>query len=151
MSPEYAPRNRGNRIRGSASRRHGERVMKEILDASPNGGIKTDALVAITGLSKSQVYSGLRWIQEFGATQIGKPYTRTRKYGHGFPDDPDDWRQYERLVSAGQKNINLRLMTSTFVPHLQCLPKDRVARLALKQLDVIVESSEFISTQAPNE
>ncbi|MGY1946209.1 hypothetical protein [Nocardia asiatica] len=122
----------------------GERVLAALLEARP-ARLTTQQLAATTGLTLSQVRTGLTWIKDTGAFERMQPLTWRRAGGHGMTDDVDDWIAQERSIVHTLYTRTKRLITGTAAPHAERRPDDDWIRLFLDQVNGVRAMLEAVS------
>lgn len=110
----------------------GELVRVEMMRVAPRGLFKDD-LAERTGLTSSQVSTGLRWIKETGATAHCTPYSYSRKNGYRFSEDPLDWAIYVKAEVGMTLTKIDRVLKGTLQPFLELLPDDSFAEYFYEQ------------------
>ncbi|WP_214417054.1 hypothetical protein [Sphaerisporangium fuscum] len=119
------PQRRPRRTRAES----GEEVLRHLLEVAPDRLTRAALLERMEpDYSPSQVATGTLWVKEVGASREGRPFTSSRKNGAGFPDDPQEWTEYE--LGQGKRVYNMldRVLKSTIDPHLQQRPDDPIVR-----------------------
>jgi hypothetical protein len=99
----------------------------------------------VTGLTISQVRTGLTWIRETGALERAQPLTWRRDGGHGTTDDVDDWIAQERSIVHTLYTRTKRLITGTAAPHADRQPDDDWIHLFLDQINGVRAMLESVS------
>ncbi|WP_025088300.1 hypothetical protein [Mycobacteroides abscessus] len=123
-----------------------ERVRLALLEARP-GGLTTQQLCTTTGLTASQVRTGLTEIKEHAAIEHLTPLTWSYRDGYCFSREPSDWIAYERAQVHSGLTRFVRLIKGTAYPHAQLEPDDDWIRLVCDQLIGVRAMLEGITRQ----
>lgn len=121
----------------------GERVRMSLIESRPNG-LSTKHLADVSGLSLSQVRSGLAEVREESALANSEPLTWSRNAGYQLSESPTVWCDYEHGVTTSLHNRLIRFMKGTVLPHAQRLPEDPRIKFVVAQLNAAAASLQMV-------
>lgn len=133
------------RIRANVS---GEKVRVALMQARPRG-LTVAELIQVTGLSRSQVAVGIRWIRDYAAAQHLTPLTWRRRDGYRFSDDLADWTCWERTDLRTRLRGFVRAITGTYDPHAARSPDDDWIQTVLPILNGVIAALRMIDMPPP--
>ncbi|QTI87308.1 RacP protein [Streptomyces sp. AgN23] len=131
---------RASRRRGDAARRHADTVRFVLFEARP-AGLLFHQLVRASGLSPSQVRSGLAALKDEAASKGWPPLIWTRTDGYQLGAERAALEAYERAVVAEKLTEFRRFITGT-VAH----PGDKWVRHIVAQLNSIESTLDLIAS-----
>ncbi|KAB2340548.1 RacP protein [Actinomadura rudentiformis] len=126
-----------------------ERITMALKEARP-AGLTTKQLVTSTGLTISQVRSGLLYIRTTAAMANLTPLTWTRAEGWKLSLERAEWAAFVRAVSTQACTRMDRLMTSTIGPWAALMPDDDDVQLILDQITGVRAALIVLSRDAAN-
>lgn len=113
-----------------------------LFEARP-AGLSSQQLAIATGLTPSQVRSGLARLRDKAAEEGRPPLIWTLADGYRFGASTDELETYERAAFRTKVVEIGRLITGTLAPHAALYPKDEWIQLVLGQVKGIHSALEL--------
>ncbi|OEJ21156.1 RacP protein [Streptomyces agglomeratus] len=136
---------RASRRRGDAARRHADTIRFVLFEARP-AGLLMHQLVRASGLSVSQVRSGLAALRDEAASKGSPPLIWTRQDGYHLGAERAALEAYERAVVREKLTVFRRFITGTVAPHAAAHPNDKWVRHIVAQLNSIESTLDLIAS-----
>lgn len=134
---------RASRRRGEAAQRHADTLRFVLFEARP-AGLLFPQLTRASGLSPSQVRSGLAALRDIIAENGWPPLIWTRADGYQLGAEPAALEAYERAVLAEKLTEFRRFITGTVAPHAAAHPGDKWVRHIVAQLNSIESTLDLV-------
>ncbi|MEU5397299.1 RacP protein [Streptomyces tibetensis] len=136
---------RASRRRGDAARRHADTLRFVLFEARP-ASLEFPQLVRASGLSPSQVRSGLAALKDQAAEKGWPPLTWTRATGYQLGAERAVLEAYERAVVREKLTEFRRFITGTVAPHAAAHPGDKWVKHIVAQLNSIESTLDLIAS-----
>ncbi|MFJ5292800.1 RacP protein [Streptomyces sp. NPDC088348] len=101
-------------------------------------------LTRASGLSDSQVRSGLACLRDIIAENGWPPLIWTRADGYQLGAEPAALQAYERAVLSGKLTEFRRFLTGTVAPHAAAHPGDKWVKHIIAQLNSIESTLDLV-------
>ncbi|MFH8336323.1 MULTISPECIES: RacP protein [Streptomyces] len=134
---------RASRRRGEAAQRHADTLRFVLFEARP-AGLLFPQLTRASGLSPSQVRSGLAALRDIIAENGWPPLIWTRADGYQLGAERAALEAYERAVLAEKLTEFRRFITGTVAPHAAAHPGDKWVRHIVAQLNSIESTLDLV-------
>lgn len=134
---------RASRRRGEAALRHADTLRFVLFEARP-AGLLFPQLTRASGLSQSQVRSGLAALRDVIAENGWPPLIWTRADGYQLGAERAALEAYERAVLIEKLTEFRRFITGTVAPHAAAHPGDKWVRHIVAQLNSIESTLDLV-------
>ncbi|MEV7210966.1 MULTISPECIES: RacP protein [unclassified Streptomyces] len=134
---------RASRRRGEAAQRHADTLRFVLFEARP-AGLLFPQLTRASGLSPSQVRSGLAALRDVIAENGWPPLIWTRADGYQLGAERAALEAYERAVLTEKLTEFRRFITGTVAPHAAAHPGDKWVRHIVAQLNSIESTLDLV-------
>ncbi|GGV83118.1 RacP protein [Streptomyces massasporeus] len=134
---------RASRRRGEAALRHADTLRFVLFEARP-AGLLFPQLTRASGLSQSQVRSGLAALRDVIAENGWPPLIWTRADGYQLGAERAALEAYERAVLIEKLTEFRRFITGTVAPHAAAHPGDKWIRHIVAQLNSIESTLDLV-------
>ncbi|MFJ8470260.1 RacP protein [Streptomyces swartbergensis] len=134
---------RASRRRGEAAQRHADTLRFVLFEARP-AGLLFPQLTRASGLSPSQVRSGLAALRDIIAENSWPPLIWTRVDGYQLGAERAALEAYERAVLTEKLTEFRRFITGTVAPHAAAHPGDKWVRHIVAQLNSIESTLDLV-------
>jgi hypothetical protein len=134
---------RASRRRGEAAQRHADTLRFVLFEARP-AGLLFPQLTRASGLSPSQVRSGLAALRDIIAENGWPPLIWTRAEGYQLGAERAALEAYERAVLTEKLTEFRRFITGTVAPHAAAHPGDKWVRHIVAQLNSIESTLDLV-------
>ncbi|AIJ11045.1 MULTISPECIES: hypothetical protein [Streptomyces] len=136
---------RASRRKGDAARRHADTIRFVLFEARP-AGLAMHQLIRASGLSDSQVRSGLSALRDEAAAKGWPPLIWTRTDGYQLDAERAALESYERAVVREKLTQFRRFITGTVTPHAAAHPNDKWVKHIVAQLNSIESTLDLIAS-----
>ncbi|MFD5234629.1 hypothetical protein SAMN06272771_7659 [Streptomyces sp. Ag82_O1-12] len=134
---------RASRRRGEAAQRHADTLRFVLFEARP-AGLLFPQLTRASGLSPSQVRSGLAALRDIIAENGWPPLIWTRADGYQLGAERAALEAYERAVLTEKLTEFRRFITGTVAPHAAAHPGDKWVKHVIAQLNSIESTLDLV-------
>ncbi|MGW0990706.1 RacP protein [Streptomyces sp. NPDC002486] len=134
---------RASRRRGEAAQRHADTLRFVLFEARP-AGLLFPQLTRASGLSPSQVRSGLAALRDIIAENGWPPLIWTRADGYQLGAERAALEAYERAVLTEKLTEFRRFITGTVAPHAAAHPGDKWVKHIIAQLNSIESTLDLV-------
>ncbi|MEU9631532.1 RacP protein [Streptomyces luteogriseus] len=134
---------RVSRRRGEAAQRHADTLRFVLFEARP-AGLLFPQLTRASGLSPSQVRSGLAALRDIIAENGWPPLIWTRADGYQLGAERAALEAYERAVLTEKLTEFRRFITGTVAPHAAAHPGDKWVKHVIAQLNSIESTLDLV-------
>jgi hypothetical protein len=135
---------RASRRRSPAAERHADTVRFVLFEARP-AGLLFHQRARSSGLSASQVRSGLACLRDMISERGWPPLIWTRADGYQFCSDPAELQAYKVSVIREKLTEIRRFITAVVAPHTVLQPKGRWIKHLNTQLGSVESTLDVIS------
>ncbi|MFH9990536.1 RacP protein [Streptomyces luteogriseus] len=134
---------RASRRRGEAAQRHADTLRFVLFEARP-AGLLFPQLTRASGLSPSQVRSGLAALRDIIAENGWPPLIWTRADGYQLGAERAALEACERAVLTEKLTECRRFITGTVAPHAAAHPGDKWVKHVIAQLNSIESTLDLV-------